>query len=449
MPRVGAPAGDGRAKPLANRRFLLVTTPAGPFARRFAAQLRHRGADVLRVILNGGDLLNWGLSDALWPRVPRPLWGSWLDWQLFEHSITDLVVFGDSMAYSAEALACARSRGARTWVLENGYNRPDWITIEPTGVNANSCLPRDPNFYRAVNIDQPADEPPHLGAITPFHILNMTVYFTGVVLGTPVFPTYAFPYAIPLWSQIFGHVRRYVAGQFTRRSRHLEAEVMLAGTPFFLACLQREGDSQLLEHSEIKSNTAFMSKVIASFAARAPRDHRLIFKNHPLDPGVDRLARRCAELARKQKVGDRVTFLEGGVFGKLARASKGVVAVNSTAAYAALGFGTPVKILGRALFDFEGLTDSRPLDMFWNSPVAPDLDLYSRFRRHLSSRTQVYGSFHNPRHLNATASRLVDQLIDIDTGEARLAVSPEGSAREAPAWSGNVTSIAGRLRPGR
>ena len=147
-------------------------------------QLERAGADVLRVILNGGDLISWGMKDALWPRVPRPLWQSWLEWQFFEQSITDVVVFGDSMAYSAEALtAAARANGLRTWVLENGYNRPDWITIEPTGVNANSCLPRDPWFYRDVELAEPdvEAEGEHIGPITPFHTLNISSYFAGVL----------------------------------------------------------------------------------------------------------------------------------------------------------------------------------------------------------------------------------------------------------------------------
>jgi capsular polysaccharide export protein len=402
---------------------------------------------VLRVILNGGDLVNWGLSDTLWPRVPRPLWRSWLDWQLFEQSITDLVVFGDTMAFSAEAMACARENGVRTWVLENGYNRPDWITLEPTGVNAHSCMPRDPRAYRDVDIDESLEDSPHVGLITPFHTLNISSYFAGVIAGTALFPTYRYPYAVPLWPQVFGHIRRYAVWLLRQRAWGREAHAIMADSrPFFLSCLQREGDSQLIEHSDLKTNVAFMTQVIANFARAAPRDHWLVFKNHPLDPGVENLAARCRAIARKAKVADRVVFLEGGAFAQLARASKGVVAVNSTAAYAALGFGVPVKLLGRAVFDIEGLTDPRPLEHFWNGPAAPDADLFARFRRRLSARTQVYGSFHNPKNLNGTAKRLVERLIELDRSKA----SDDGEAealtwREAD-WGQNVTVLAADKR---
>jgi capsular polysaccharide export protein len=437
-----------KTKPLANRRFLLVTLPSGPFGKKLGRQLERAGADVLRVILNGGDLISWGTKDALWPRVPRPLWQSWLEWQFFEQSITDVVVFGDSMIYSAEALAAARANGLRTWVLENGYNRPDWITIEPTGVNANSCLPRDPRFYREVELAEPDLEAEHIGPITPYHTLNITSYFTGVVLGWQLFPTYRYPYAVPLWPQIFGHIYRYCRGLGRQRRLDDAADaIMDGGKPYFLACLQREGDSQLLDHSRLKTNTTFMKHVIASFAAHAPSGHRLIFKNHPLDPGVEDLKNRCFTIARKHRMSSRVTFLDGGAFAHLARASKGVVAVNSTAAYAALGFGTPVKLLGRALFDIEGLTNSVSLDQFWTSPAPPDHELFLRFRSYLSERTQVYGSFHNPKHLDGTARRLVDRIISLGNQAASPPAGPSDLAQQAIAWSGNVTSIDRGRRP--
>jgi capsular polysaccharide export protein len=361
---------------------------------------------------------------------------------VFEQSITDVVVFGDTMAYNSEALAAARANGLRTWVLENGYNRPDWITIEPTGVNANSCLPRDPEAYATEDTAPVGDDLRHIGPITPFHTLNITSYFTGAVLGAPFFPTYRYPYAVPLWPQIFGHTRRYLLGLGRQHRLDCEATAVIDdGRPYFLACLQREGDSQLLDHSELKTNTAFMTHVIASFAASAPSGHRLVFKNHPLDPGVEDLKARCFSIGRRYRIAHRIAFLEGGLFSKLARASRGVVAVNSTAAYAALGFGIPVKLLGRAVFDIEGLTDKAPLEDFWLAPRPPDHDLFIRFRKHLSARTQVYGSFHNPRHLDGTAQRLVERIIALGQIPPTPVEQPSDLARQAIEWSGNVAVI--------
>jgi capsular polysaccharide export protein len=187
--------------------------------------------------------------------------------------------------------------------------------------------------------------------------------------------------------------------------------------------------------------------VISNFAAHAPSGHRLIFKNHPLDPGVEDLKSRCFAIARRFRISSRIAFLDGGAFAHLARASKGVVAVNSTAAYAALGFGVPVKLLGRALFDIDGLTNSAPLEQFWSAPQPPDHELFLRFRSYLSERTQVYGSFHNPKHLDGTARRLVERIISLGNQAAVPVGQPSDLARRAIAWSGNVTPIDRGRRP--
>ena len=76
---------------------------------------------------------------------------------------------------------------------------------------------------------------------------------------------------------------------------------------------------------------------------------------------------------------------------------------NSGAALSALGFQTPVKVLGDAFFDFEGLTHQGDLDDFWNRPEAPDPALFARFRAHVIAQTQVNGNFHEPKAMKATA----------------------------------------------
>jgi capsular polysaccharide export protein len=402
-------------KPLMGRRFLLVTMPAGPFGRHMARQLRARGASVRRVALNGGDLLDWGFGDLVIARCGFDEWPAFIERALVEHSITDIVVFGDATPYCAGAVAAARSTRTRIWVIENGYQRPNWVTVEQSGVNANSPMPRDANAYDDVDVDTPGDFNPPVGAITPYHVMNTFNYFAGVILAWPIFRGYRYPYALRIWPQAFGHLRRYLIWLERREAFTQEAEAVLDDPrPFYLACLQREGDSQLLIHSPVKTNRAFMASVISSFASHAPADSRLVVKNHPLDPGVEDLAGVCRTLASSHGVADRLTFLEGGVFAHLARGALGVVAVNSTAALAALEFGRPVKLLGEALFDIPGLTDRRPLDDFWNAPVAPDAALLARFRRRLRLRTQVYGSYHNPKVIPRTAAGIVARIVSPD-----------------------------------
>ncbi len=390
--------------PLAGRRFLLVTLPAGPFGRRLAASLRAMGAQALRVVLNGGDLLDWGAFDCVRARGRFDEWPAFIAQTIAERGITDVVVFGDATAYCSGALCSARAAGVHAWVMENGYQRPHWVTVEAGGVNANSALPRCPEAYDDVDLATLGDGPAPVGQITPFHTAHMMAYFAAVILAWPFFPRYRYPYALRIWPQAWGHLRRYIVWLARRQAKEREArEILDDPRPFFLACLQREGDSQLLRHSEVKTNRAFMARVIRSFAAHAPSDAWLVIKNHPLDPGVDDLAGACKALAWSHGLAGRVRFLDGGAFAPLAHAAQGVVAVNSTAALAAMEFGAPVKLLGRAIFDIDGLADRQPLEDFWTAPQAPDAALLARFRRRLNLRTQVWGSYHNPHVLDRTA----------------------------------------------
>ena len=115
-------------------------------------------------------------------------------------------------------------------------------------------------------------------------------------------------------------------------------------------------------------------------------------------------------LAMERGVADRVDFIDGGHLNELCRASRGMVVNNSSAALSALGFHTPVKVLGDAFFDFEGLTDQKPLDRFWSEPTPPDEALFHRFRAHVIAASQINGNYHEPRTQPLAAEGLADMF---------------------------------------
>ena len=115
-------------------------------------------------------------------------------------------------------------------------------------------------------------------------------------------------------------------------------------------------------------------------------------------------------MAAARGLNGRVDFIDGGNLAQLCRASEGMVVNNSSAALSALGFGTPVKVLGNAFFDFEGLTDQQPLGEFWRAPRAADSKLFAAFRAYVITRTQINGNYHEPRAMTATAGRIADAL---------------------------------------
>ncbi len=400
---------------LAGRRFLIVTAPFGPFGRALAEQLTAEGASVARMLFNAGDAAYWRRSGAQPYTGDVRRWPQRLAKLVQDQGLTDVIVFGEGGPYNqgvlsqaaklkaAAALEADRLHPLRVWVLENGYFRPDWITVEENGVNASSGLPRDRKSYDPPIPEMLPTRP--VGKILPHHVINISLYHALQPLGRLVFRRYVYPYTQSPWLQFVGHVRRYV--QLTFRSRaESDAQVIRARGPFFLACLQREGDAQLLRYSHYADNTAFLAEVLTSFARNAPAEARLVIKNHPLDPGLVDLARMTHVLAVERGIADRVDFIDGGNLAALCRASSGMVVNNSSAALSALGFSTPVKVLGEAFFDIDGLTDQQPIDGFWTTPKAPDEDLFKRFKAHVINRTQVNGNYHEPRARKHTARAL-------------------------------------------
>jgi capsular polysaccharide export protein len=426
-------------EPVGQRTFLFVSAPFGPFSRQLARELRRGGARALRVILNGGDLLDWGGANALAFRGPCGDWTTWLAGAIAANRVTDMIAYGDSSPHASLAIDLAARLGVRTHVLEQGYFRPNWITLERGGVNANSRLPRDPDWYRR----HPAaagSRPAHaIGRTTPAAVLQISAYHAAMYLGVPLFPVYRAHYSVPAIRQAIGHVGRLARQQISRTRRRKDFQTLVSGAgPIFLCALQRPGDSQLWRHSDFASAPGFAEHVVKSFAAHAPPDARLIVRPHPLDPGLVPHAQLVARAARRGGVGDRVKYVDHGKLHEVLPHVAGVVCVNSTAGLAAIEFGKPTITLGRAIYDMPGLTHQGGLDGFWSAPQSPDGALYEAFRHAVIAETQVNGAYATAKGRRLAVSEMAERLLARSATEPRLSPAPATTGRQ---WRSDPASL--------
>ena len=124
------------------RAFLFLQGPPGPLLHQLATSMRERGMKVERINICAGDQVDW-------PEPATNFRGRFRDWPCFfdnflrEHQITDILLFGDCRPYHVSARRVAALRGVRTYVLEEGYLRPHWMTLELDGVNGYSRLTRN------------------------------------------------------------------------------------------------------------------------------------------------------------------------------------------------------------------------------------------------------------------------------------------------------------------
>jgi capsular polysaccharide export protein len=115
-------------------------------------------------------------------------------------------------------------------------------------------------------------------------------------------------------------------------------------------------------------------------------------------------------MAGRLGIAGRVHFAPHGELDAMVRAARGMVTVNSTVATSAFDHDCPTKALGRAIYNFEGLTAQASLDEFWHNPPAPDPKVNRAFRATLLERCLVHGSFYSTKGVTLAVRHAADLL---------------------------------------
>ena len=377
---------------LVGRRLLLLQGPAGPFFARVARQFRAAGATVTKVNFNGGEDLYYREPGVVRYRGAPEDWPAFFEQLVRERAVDGVVLFGDCRPLHRAAIERARALAISVYVFEEGYLRPDFVTLERGGVNGHSGISREPSAFLGF---EPQPEPPHRPVEHAFlkSALHTIAYASATALAQSRYPRYRHHRDIRplpqarLWFR--GTVRRVV---HTVRDRsvaaRLEARLM---PPYFFVPLQVHLDSQL-SHSRYATVDAFIVDVVRAFAQHAPADHALILKLHPMDRPYRDYSELVAALTRELSLDGRLFYVDVINLPATLRGARGTVVINSTVGLSSLTHGTPVKCLGRAVYDLPGLTHQGSLSEFFQAPGVVDRALYKRFRQWLLEHNQLNGS---------------------------------------------------------
>lgn len=377
------------------RRVLLLQGLMGPFFRQLGIGLREAGHAVFKVNFNGGDRFYWRLPNGIDYLGDPADWPVFLNGLLEEHSITDIMLFGDCRDHHAQALEICRTAGVRAYVFEEGYIRPDWVTMELGGVNGHSSLPRDPQWYRDTAAGLPS-LPEHRRVLSSFRrrATEGLLYNAADVLSRWRYSKWTThrPWH-PLvegagWARKLNHRK---ARQ--RQAAQLIEDLVTKNGSYFLFPLQLDSDAQIRLHSPFAGVADALKLAIDSFAAHAASGDRLVVKEHPLDNGVRDWELETHDLAVRAGVQDRVDYLAWGDIETVAESARGMVTINSTSGTLGLAKGLPVIVLGTAIYDIPSLTCQSSLDQFWQDPTPPDMATFNAFRRVLIDQCLIPGGF--------------------------------------------------------
>ena len=409
------------------RSFLFLQGPPGPFFQRLGLALAAAGHGVHRINFNGGDRRSWTIGATDY-RGSLDRWPRFFEDFVKAHDITDLVLFGDCRPLHSAAHGIAKLNHLRIHVYEEGYIRPDWVTLEVDGVNGNSTLSKDPDWY----LDAARTLPPlpnHPGIPSSFRrrASEALAYYTQGVIQTWRFPHYRSHREGLVVVEGLGWLRRFgTDGKARQRAERILAEI--GERPYFVFPLQLNSDHQIRIHSPFGNMRVAMDYVIESFARAAPPGVMLVIKQHPLDNGLVNWRKQAITTARRLNILDRLLFLEDGDIAKIVDGALGVVTINSTTGTLSLGVGVPTIVLGHAVYDIPGITHQGSLDGFWITPSAPDGMIWDAFCRVLLDRCLVRGSFLSEEGMELLIAGSIPRLTSRTMPNA-VTITPAALAR--------------------
>ncbi|EAH4769548.1 capsule biosynthesis protein [Campylobacter coli] len=383
---------DRIKKEFSGKTVLLLQGPVGTFFHRLAIKMKKNKTKVFKLNFNGGDFLFYPSGKRC--KCDEKDLENFYENFFKEKKIDAIVMYNDCRLIHTKAIKVAKELGIGIWIFEEGYLRPYCITFEKDGVNANSSLPRDKNFYLSCNILTKESIKEIPGGFK-FMVFSAFLYWLFSFLLAPFFNNKLhhrtlFPFEFLFWFRSL--YRKYL---YKLTEKKLNQKIYSLEKKYFLAILQVYNDTQIKHHYK-KSIEEFIEELILSFANHARAKSYLVFKHHPMDRGYRNYSKLINELSQKYHVEGRILYVHDTYLPTLLKKALGCITINSTVGLSAILEGCPTKVCGNAFYDFEGLAYPKKLQFFWREAHAykPNPSLVINFKNYLLNTNQFNGNFY-------------------------------------------------------
>lgn len=374
-----------------NENILFLQGPLGPFFKRFSKYL-NKNNKIYKINFTAGDFIFYP-SKYNYKGSLNNL-KSYLDNFYKLNKITCIILFGDTRPIHEIAINLAKKLNIKIYVFEEGYLRPNYITCEMTGVNANSLMSKNKNDYKKLNTYKENSKLFKSSfKIMAFYAL---MYYTFSIIFQVFYnnKNYHRPLNIMELFRWFRHF--YRKAKYSILEKNVDNLAKKYSKKYFLAVLQVHNDSQIKKHFKDKGMKKFIVKTIKSFAKNRANNNVLIFKHHPLDIAYTDYSNIINELTKRLGISDKVFYIHRGNIPNLLKNAKGCICINSTVGMQALYHNCPTIVLGNAIYNIDGLVYKNDLDSFWQNAhnFVSDYDLYIRFKEYLLKNNQYNANFY-------------------------------------------------------
>ena len=394
---------------------LLLQGPVGPFFQKLANYWHERGAQVHKINFNPGDDYFYAPTQAktVQYRHRFEFWEAFVQHYLTSEKIDAVFLFGDCRPIHQPLRALCAIYQIDLWVLEEGYYRPNYFTLERNGVNANSqlqfSLPVEEPITPNVALDTVKD-PSSLAQYKSYGFMvkwAISYWFINLVYAFS-YPNYDHHRELNLTQALRWtlSLMRYWRFRLTERflKARIKSKTLLGCKPqdYFLFPLQVHDDPQMTNHSDFPSVESAIEEVVNSFFLHLQTTNNqnqvLIIKHHPMNRGHRDYREFIRSLCKSLQIQKQVVYIHDIKLPLVLPLIKGCVTVNSTLGLQALFYGVPVINLGRSFYALEGLTYQGSLDAFWGDPGSVNRAATLSFRKHVIMHTQIAGCLYDPAY---------------------------------------------------
>ena len=401
------------------RNVLLLQGPVGPFFKKLATDLEKQGHNVVKVNLNGGDWFFYHGSNVLNFRDDTAVWPYWIESVMVGRQIDRIYLFGDCRSYHRQAITIAKRLNIDVYVFEEGYVRPNYITLERDGVNgfSNACdqkkVAAQLDEQAEYESDPGASSQPVKSVFFKAACYAMQYYMASSAMRWR-FPDYVHHRPLKTLTEGSIWIRSGFRKWIYKATEYQVSKKLLKGDDkFFLVPLQVHNDMQVIQHSDFGSVEEFIDRVLISFTS-ADENTSIVFKHHPYDRGYKNYRTLISHLASEYGLSGRVYYIHDTDLPRLLQRAEGAVLINSTVGISSMYHQTPVKAMGRAIYDFPGLTHQGSLETFWQNPEKVDAKKYTAYRNYLIAKTQLNGSIYTSINNAESAEGVAESAMGVN-----------------------------------
>jgi len=394
------------------QRIALLQGPVGPFFCRLKAKLERNNFDVWRISFNVGDALFSRRKQRVNFRGNIEDWRNWFSEFVSNKQLDYIILFGAERQIHRIAREVATSTDVLVISLEEGYIRPGYVTVELDGNNATSPL--------AGKLPPEDFTPKNDTALTPvdFNGLRKMFFYAGVYYFVRTLLTFGkrrklFHRPISLHYEAFYWIRNFFRWITSRiqNSTAIQNLVEHFCEKYYLVPLQVAADGQMQFNALGWNVEKLVIQSINSFANSAPTCCRLVFKLHPMERGHSNCKTLISRVAADLGISNRVDVLETGSLSLLTRHAAGMITINSTSGLSAIYHGTPLMVIGNAIYASDELAwcahGDPKFDLFWKRSFAAPNALREKYLLWIKEKALIQGDFYSASGIEAACDNFV------------------------------------------